>query len=267
MGYFLSCVCQSTSGEFRVDLHSCSLDDYSVRFLAKELSKCDCASPDSSQHNPLPGKLVLDLSYNRLHGDGVSEMISHFSVISKLDLSGQFRYEKGEDSFKHLLQALKTNTSVVELNLSGNRNLIITEDSGPVLVEMLMENRTLRKLDLSGNDKITDRGLQFLGEGLKKNTGLKTLKLKNLMTLDSLEQVTVGDWKQFVLCLKENDHLTELFVFQMNGQMNSSVVCQEAAAVNKARQQKYLPPLTITLDRYTFARRPKASFISQRTIV
>ncbi len=155
-------------------------------------------------------------------------------MICKLDVSRSL-YEEGEDSFKHLFQALKTNTSVVELNLSSNHDLTITEDSGPVLVEMLTENRTLQELDLS-NDQITDRGLQFLGEGLKKNTGLKTLKL------DILDQVTVGGWKQFVLCLKENDHLTRLSVFQ-KGQLDSSVLRQEEAAVNEARQQKHLPPL------------------------
>ncbi len=150
-------------------------------------------------------------------------------------------YEEGEDSFKHLLQALKTNTSVVELDLFRNPNLTITEDSGPVLVEMLTENRTLQKLNLGNNDKITDRGLQFLGEGLKKNTGLKTLELNYL----GRERVTVGGWKQFVLCLKENDHLTELSVFHNVGRMDSSDLHQEEAAVNKARQQKHLPPLWI----------------------
>ncbi len=176
----------------------------------------------------------MGLGHNRLHGDGIrclSEVISHSSVISKLDLSDSVDGEC-EDSFKHLLQALKTNTSVVELNLSSNPNLTITEDSGPVLVEMMMENRTLQELNFRFND-ITDRGLQFLGEGLKKNTGLKTLKL------DFLDQVTVGGWEQFVLCLKENDHLTQLFV------MNGSVLRQEEAAVNEARQQKHLPPLAV----------------------
>ncbi len=73
---------------------------------------------------------------------------------------------------------------------------------------MLTENRTLQLqgLDLSYNSKITDRGLQFLGEGLKKNTGLKTLEL------NGLSQVTVGGWKQFVLCLKESDHITYLYL-------------------------------------------------------
>ncbi len=160
-------------------------------------------------------------------------------MIRKLNFSKSL-YEKAEDSFKHLLQALKTNTSVVELNLCLNPNLTITEDSGPFLVEMLTENRTLQELDLSGNHKITDQGLQFLGEGLKKNTGLKTLRL------ECLDQVTVEGWKQFVLCLKENDHLTRLYVYQMT--INSSYLRQEEAAVNEERQQKHLPPLWILHD-------------------
>ncbi len=51
----------------------------------------------------------------------------------------------------------------------------------------------------------------------------------------------VGAWKQFVLCLKDNRHLTKLFMY------NSSTVSQEIAAVNETRQQQDLPLLKVNL--------------------
>ena len=40
VGYFISCVCLTGSGEFKAVLATCSIDDYRVSFLTKELSKC-----------------------------------------------------------------------------------------------------------------------------------------------------------------------------------------------------------------------------------
>ena len=57
VGYFLSCVCLNTSGEFEVNLSRRSLDGYRVSFLARELSEC------SSSLKPL---LRLSLSSNHL---------------------------------------------------------------------------------------------------------------------------------------------------------------------------------------------------------
>ena len=40
VGYFVSCICLTGSGEFEADLVNCSIDSYRVSFLTKELSKC-----------------------------------------------------------------------------------------------------------------------------------------------------------------------------------------------------------------------------------
>ena len=39
VGYFISCICLTGSGEFEADLAHCSIDSYRVYFLTKELSK------------------------------------------------------------------------------------------------------------------------------------------------------------------------------------------------------------------------------------
>ncbi len=61
-------------------------------------------------------------------------------------------------------------------------------------------------MDLNWNF-MSDEALLGLGEGLKKNRGLETLKM-----VMRGERAGVGAWQQFVLCLKENGHLTELFM-------------------------------------------------------
>ena len=40
VGYFISCICLTTNGEFKASLQACSLDAYRVGFLTRELSKC-----------------------------------------------------------------------------------------------------------------------------------------------------------------------------------------------------------------------------------
>ncbi len=241
MGYFLSCIPWNTTGEFKVYLNRCSLDDYSVSVLAKGLSKCVCSTPGvegSSSHDPPPGQLTLnlrDLSRNgKLSGIRVrylSEVISHHIVISKLDLSFN-KIQKGEDGFKHLLQALRTNTSVVSLVLH-DCDLRIDADSCPLLVEMLQENKTLKYLDLDSNH-MNDEALLALGEGHKTNRGLETLGLSMLV-----EGAGVEAWQQFVLCLKDNRHLTHLYM------SNPYTVRREIAAVNERRRQQRLPLLEV----------------------
>ena len=49
VGYFISCICLTSSGEFRADLARCSIDSYRVSFLTKELSKC---ARSASTHKP-----------------------------------------------------------------------------------------------------------------------------------------------------------------------------------------------------------------------
>ncbi len=235
VGYFLPCIPWNTTGEFKVDLSYHELDDYSVSFLARDLSKCVCSTPGVeglSSHDPPPGQLVLNLYRNSISGVGVrylSDVISHHNVIRKLNLSWN-KIQEGEDGFKHLLQALKTNTSVVTLGLFLC-DLRIDADSCPLLVEMLQENKTLKVMNLDRNF-MSDEAVLALGEGLKENRGLETLSVH-------VNGPGVEAWQQFVLCLKENRHLTELAM------SNSSTVRQEIEAVNETRQQQGLPLLWV----------------------
>ncbi len=184
---------------FKVDLSSSSLayDDYSVRFLVKGLSNRVYSTPGvegSSLHDLPPGQLALNLRRNRLCGVGVrclSELISHHNVISELALSVN-KIQDREDGFKHLLQALRTNTSVVRLVLYDCK-LRIDKDSCLLLVEMLQGNEILKVMDLDLNF-MSDEALIALGEGLRKNSGLETLHIQT-------HEADMQPWPQLVLCL------------------------------------------------------------------
>ena len=123
VGYFISCICLTTSGEFKVDLGRCSLDDYKVSLLVQELSKC-CSSSrthkTTATDDGMPGCVDLNLWSNSIHGNGtccIAELISHSTMISKLSL-WQNTIQEGEDGLYHLSQALKTNISLVVLGLN-----------------------------------------------------------------------------------------------------------------------------------------------------
>ena len=145
-GYFISCFCLTTSGEFRVDLRWCSLDDYRVSLLVKELSKC-CSTVTEAG---VPGCVDLDLGYNKMQGSGIrciAELISHSTLIRKLSQRGSsIRY--GEDAIyglRYLSQALMTNTSLVELDVS----LVgMTAEGVEVLAKALVVNKYLETLEI-----------------------------------------------------------------------------------------------------------------------
>ena len=93
-------------------------------------------------------------------------------------------------------------------------------------------NNSLEELDLSENHSVTGVGLLALGESLKRNRGLKTLRLRGWLP----NIISDNDWRQFIVCLQENNHLTELWLL-------SYVQRQEMTTLNDIRRKKNLPPL------------------------
>ena len=188
VGYFLSCVCLTTSTEFIAKLGNCSLNEYRVSFLVKELS--------SRSLKPL---LTLDLSKDNL-SDGVVHILRHSNCFKTLNISYCGRDDQG---MKSLASALEMNGSLEELNLTRNhavtgirlmalgeslkrnrglKTLNISDcdidDQGmKSLASALEMNGSLQMLDLSWNRAVTGIGLMALGESLKRNKGLKTLDI------------------------------------------------------------------------------------------
>ena len=173
IGYFLASIAISYKGRFSVNLSTCSLRDTGIKILMQSL----CRSLDS--HSEITGHLDMNMSYNGITGVGalyIAEALRTTRALRKLDLSANPISDKG---LQYIAEALTTNTSLTELRLDYCR-LRITEENGPALTEMLQRNKTLRLLFLSENKAISDNAasLNFIIEGLKKNTALKTLDLR-----------------------------------------------------------------------------------------
>ena len=172
VGYFLAFITVSYKGTFTVDLVSCSLGDTDIKILMQSI----CRNLDT--HSEITGHLIMCLNRNEITGEGasyVAEALRSTRTLTILDLWGNPIGDKG---LQYIAEALTTNVSLIELNLS-NCSLRITEENGPTLTEMLQRNKILRKLDLSDNKAISDNQASYIIEGLKKNTTLKTLDLRD----------------------------------------------------------------------------------------
>ena len=217
VGYFLSCVCLTTSTEFIAKLSNCSLNEYRVSFLVKELS--------SRSLKPL---LTLDLSKDIL-SDGVvhiAEILRHSNCFKTLNISYCGIDDQG---MKSLASAFEMNGSLEELNWRGNlagtgighmmlgeslkrnrglKTLNISDcdidDQGmKSLASALNMNGSLQMLDLSWNRAVTGIGFMALGESLKRNRGLKTLDISDCSIDDQ-------GMKSLASALEMNGSLEEL---------------------------------------------------------
>ena len=187
VGHFLSSISYVASGEFKIYLDDCSLDDYRISLLMKQLVKnnISVATQTGTDRNATFLVLDMNLGNNKIYGSGVgaiSEVISSSFRIFRLDLQNYGKslnqIQEGEDGFAHLSHALTRNcySSLVELNLA-RCSLTITHENGPYFCHMLEVNKSLTTLNLSGNEGVADVGVHYVAEGLKCNNTLKILQL------------------------------------------------------------------------------------------
>ena len=123
VGYFLSCVCVTTRGEFRVDLSGCSIDDHKCRFLTRCL--CRCPVPNSTA----TGWLHMNMKFNDIHERGaqhIADVLQNTSIVHTLLLGYEIVHPGlvcdaiPECGLKYILDSLLTNCSLVTLQLNGN---------------------------------------------------------------------------------------------------------------------------------------------------
>ncbi len=205
VGYFMSCVCATTSGEFTVDLRNCSIDDHCCKFLMKGLSRCPTPNTTAA------GQLSMNLQLNSIHEEGahyIAQALRNSSIVRSLYLGGR-GCSIGEPGLKYIAEALITNSSLVKLDLSIC-SVKITEESGPILRYMLQRNITLEELILSYNDQVSDSGAFFIAEGLKQNYSLRVL---------NLAECGIGDEgvKSLSDAPMENDSLKKLYLHGNDG--------------------------------------------------
>ena len=227
VGYFISCACNTTSGKFRVNFSRCSLDDYRVSFLMRELSKCSSSTDvqEATTGDGIPGHLSMFLEHNKIQEKGGKAIGDALMMIENLFLDHNQQFSTG---VVHIADGLRHNNCLKSL---GIPKCGLGDYGMKSLASALEINSSLEYLNLSGNHLITSIGLLALGESLKRNRGLKTLWLWNIDTISD------NDWKQFGLCLRENNHLTEL----------SLTVLVNYDHVNDIRREKNLPLLKVKL--------------------
>ena len=256
VGYFLSCVCVTTSGVFRVDLRHCSIDDHKCRFLTRCL--CRCPAPNSTA----TGWLHMDLHGNVIGERGaqhIADVLQNTSMVQILCLGSSMQ----ENGLKCIFESLLTNCSLVTLSLAVpevalitcSLVLKITQESGPVLCQMLQRNNTLTELVLTRNRGVSDTGAFFIAEGLKLNTSLRTLRLTKcgisaegakfisgaLESNTSLKVIglgynELGDTGVGYLAdaLKQNDSLKELYLWRCGMTDRGLELLAVALTVNKS---------------------------------
>ena len=182
VGYFLSSICHTISGEFKVDLSGCSIDDYRLGLILKELSICKesrRANTTSAETGHIPGYFDINLGWNAIHGNStctIAELVSHPTIISKLTLWNN-NIQEGEDGLHCFSRALMTNPSLIKLDLTGCP-IHITVKNGPALANMLQNNTELRSLYFSAASmSMSDEAVLHLAEGLKHSSGLEEVDL------------------------------------------------------------------------------------------
>ena len=183
VGYFLSVVSTTVSGEFEVDLRRCSIGDQGCKFLVRGLCKCLNSGSISTSH------LTVMLWSNNIHEEGIyhiAHLLNNTNVIRNLGLS----YNPiGVNGLNSLCKALSTNTTLEVLFL-GWCLLTLSEEQGLPLHQLLSRNSSLRHLSLRGNE-ITDCG--HIAVGLSNNNSLRRLDLHKCSLTDRcVEDLSAG---------------------------------------------------------------------------
>ena len=83
VGYFLSVVSTTVSGEFRVDLWGCSIGEQECKFLVRGLCKC------LNTHSQITSKFVVTLGNNDIQEEGIQyigQLLKNTSIVRVLHL-------------------------------------------------------------------------------------------------------------------------------------------------------------------------------------
>jgi hypothetical protein len=209
-----------------IELKGNSREMYNNRLHDKDV-ECIVMALEASSHSLIT---TLVLPWNRLTDVGcmcIVEYLKGENSISRLDLSYN---DIGEEGGKAVAGLLKSNKTLAHLALNGNK---VGDKGGLMMAQALCENTTLRTAELSNMElghqtlgmmgialsknqsllvlnidrpclfSCQEEAIEHLGMGLRVNTSLRSLSLKNAQ---------VHDRGCFLLCdnLVLNYSLTEL---------------------------------------------------------
>lgn len=167
------------------------------------------------------------LSFTEDNGPSLEMMLRNNWALKQLNLEGN---SIGACGLGYIAAGLRCNTGLQKLSLR-NCGLEDTDNNRHSLLEMFQDNRHLEAIDFSHNE-LADEGIKAIGVGLLGNRLLKSLNLQESY------KVSGKAWRQLLLCLKHNEHLTQL-------QTWGYPLCQETEELNQARSKQGLPLLEV----------------------
>ena len=197
IGYFLAHVCKMATGEFKVDLSSCSIGDQGCKYLVSGLHKY------LDTHSEVTTLLSMNMDSNVISHHGVHHLSTLLEIgcINVLNIDSNDLVSKQDAIRGTLAKQLKNNTTLKQLWLVGCG---LNSQSAEILAEALTTNKHLKRLSVSDN-ALCDDGIQHLAHALRVNQGLKDLYLWNCgMTDVGLECLAKS--------LQHNNVLTRLYV-------------------------------------------------------
>jgi len=173
----------------------------------------------------------------------VEELSKCSNSLNKLDLSENNLSDGGVVHIGKILRNKNVKTLIISHCAIGDQGL-------KSLASALEVNASLEQLSLSGNDAVTRVGLMALGESLKRNRGLKTLWMRQLLKgsrrpntlwLTMSYNISNDDWEQFIVCLG-NNHLTKVYL------PSKCKVQQETIRnINTIRKESNIPALEVKI--------------------
>ena len=196
VGYVLSCVCNTTAGEFEVNLSGCRIGDQGCKYLVSGLHKC------LDTHRTVTTTLSIVLFNNNIKQQGVSDLSKLLQTDCIKTLNLDSNYDVSDKAVCIIAEELKHNTSLRTLRLVGCgykskgveclASALTTNSSLEVLccgglpreyvIEQLAHalrvNHSLKVLHL-GNCGMTDEHLESLARSLQHNKSLQQLNISN----------------------------------------------------------------------------------------
>ena len=271
IGYFLSCICKTTAGVFKVNLSECSIGDQGCKYLVSGLHKC------LETHSSVTTTLSMDLFNNDIKDKGVSDLSELFDTDCIKTFNLDFNSNVSDGGVCIIAAKLKYNTSIRTLRLADcgckskcieNLASALTINSSleelycvPTPCDDVMEqlanaigvNHSLKVLHLV-DCGMTDEGLESLAKSMEHNKSLEQLHICNcycwiltsssgygLMSRMYPNTITEKGISVLTKCLM-NSSLSELM---LPGEFESfTTTVQEA--VNDARKKNGLPFIKVT---------------------
>ena len=227
IGYFVTSLLSTSTADLlpvQLLIRRKYTDDslYYLKLLLREISKY-VAHPAVDQSCALSRKLVFMLE-NDIANFGLARLnpeeeffakeeagiiaahLDTSSAISELSLHNGFIQDQ---SFNNIVEALQKNNTLSKLCLVHDG---LRAQNGSILLEMLLVNKSLKYLDLSYNCFLNSAAHYCIFEGLRHNTTLTHLILRN----SGIEVSNPDTARSLTTMLQENKSLTHLN-FSYNG--------------------------------------------------